>query len=60
MTVSKVSLPGITSERVMLRTKATIKASRLMLGPETTIEHKTRVNNLEDPIENCRWPGVYL
>ena len=40
LTVNKVSLSGITKERVMLRTEATIKASRVMLWTETTIKRK--------------------
>ena len=40
LTVNKVSLSGITRERVMLRMEATIKASRVMLWTETTIERK--------------------
>ena len=43
----------------MLRTEATIKVLIVMLWTETTSEHKTGVNNHEDPTENCRWPGVY-
>ena len=47
LTVSKVSLSGIRKERVMLRMEAAIKASRVMLWTETTIERKTGVNNHE-------------
>ena len=50
LTVNKVSLSGITRERVMLRTEATIKASRVMLWTETTIERKqgwTIMKNLQ-------------
>ena len=54
LTVSKVSLSGITRESVILRTEATIKASRVMLCINKTIECKTGVNNHEDPIEYCR------
>ena len=59
LTVSKVTLSGITREMVMLRMEATIKASSVMLWTDTTIERKTRVDNHEDPTENCQWPGVY-
>ena len=46
---------------MMPRMDATIgiKASRVIVWAETTIEHKTGVNNYEDPIANCQWPGVY-
>ena len=54
LTVGKVSLSGITRViKVMLRTEATIKASRVMLWTETTIERITLVNNHEDPTKNC-------
>ena len=59
LTVSKVLLSGITRKRGMVKTEATIKASRVMLWTEKTIERKIGVNNHEDPTENCRWPGVY-
>ena len=42
MTVCKVSLSGITKEMMMLRMEATIKASRVMLWTEITIEPKNR------------------